>query len=207
MKKIAITISAALMSSLCCITPVLALVAGTSGIASTFSWLDPFRPYLASLTILLLGFAWFQKLKPVKIGSKNELECACEPEEAAGLKARRQRFLQSTSFLAILTVFAGLMLAFPYYSHIFYPKAEKQIILVDKSNIRSIEFIITGMTCSGCAEHVNHEVNKLPGIVKSDASYENGNAHVEFDKSKIGPAEIEAAINSTGYRITDKIEN
>lgn len=74
----------AFAASLCCITtPVLALVAGTSGLASTFSWLE-----------------------------------------------------QSRKFLGIVTVFAGLSLAFPYYAHIFYLKTEKQVIEVDKSNIR-----------------------------------------------------------------------
>lgn len=63
------------------------------------------------------------------------------------------------------------------------------------------------MTYSGCAVHVNHEVNRLPGILKSDASYENGNVRVEFDKSKTRDSEIEAAINSTGYRITGTTEN
>ena len=56
----------AIAASLCCITPVLALVAGTSGLASTFSWLEPYRPYLIGLTILVLGFAWYQKLKDRK---------------------------------------------------------------------------------------------------------------------------------------------
>lgn len=56
----------AIASSLCCITPVLALISGTSGIASTFSWLEPFRPYLIGFTILVLGFAWYQKLKQKK---------------------------------------------------------------------------------------------------------------------------------------------
>ena len=56
----------AIAASLCCITPVLALIAGTSGLASTFSWLEPFRPYFIGLTILVLVFAWFQKLKPIK---------------------------------------------------------------------------------------------------------------------------------------------
>lgn len=32
----------AIASSLCCITPVLALISGTSGIASAFFWLEPF---------------------------------------------------------------------------------------------------------------------------------------------------------------------
>ena len=48
----------AFAASLCCITPVLALVAGTSGLASRFSWLEPARPYFNGLTILGLGFAW-----------------------------------------------------------------------------------------------------------------------------------------------------
>ncbi len=43
---------------------------------------------------------------------------------------------------------------------------------------------ISGMTCTSCQEHVNHEVNKLSGIVNSKASYENGNAIIEFDKTK-----------------------
>ena len=61
---------------------------------------------------------------------------------------------------------------------------EKQIIVVDKSDIKNTEFTISGMTCASCEEHVNHAVNKLNGIVNSKASYENGNAIVEFDKTK-----------------------
>jgi hypothetical protein len=54
----------AIAASLCCITPVLALIAGTGSIASSFSWIEPARPYLIGLTIVVLGFAWYQKLKP-----------------------------------------------------------------------------------------------------------------------------------------------
>ena len=185
----------AITASLCCITPVLALIAGTSGIASTFSWIEPFRPYLIGLTILVLGFAWYQKLKPQK-----EIDCDCETDE-------KQQFIQSKKFLGIVTVFAIVMLAFPYYSGIFYPNTEKQIMIVDKSNIKTTEFKISGMTCASCEEHVNQEVNKLNGILISKASYENGNAIIEFDKTKTNKTEIEKAINSTGYTVTDKKEN
>ena len=65
---------------------------------------------------------------------------------------------------------------------------------------------IEGMTCASCEEHVNHEVNKLSGIIKSTASFENENAIVEFDNSKTNIAEIEKAINGTGYSVTDKKE-
>lgn len=98
------------------------------------------------------------------------------------------------------------MIAFPFYAHIFYPNADKQVIVVDKSNLQTIEFSISGMTCAGCEEHVNHEVNKLSGIIKSIASFKNGNAIVEFDNSKTNVKEIEKAINKTGYLVTDRKE-
>jgi copper chaperone CopZ len=184
----------AITASLCCITPVLALIAGTSGIASTFSWLEPFRPYFIGLTILMLGFAWYQKLKP-----KKQIDCNCDKEE-------KPKFIQSKIFLGLGTAFIILMLALPRYSSAFYPKTEKQIILVDKANIQKMEFTISGMTCASCEEHVNNEVNKLTGILKSNTSYQNGKALIEFDNSKTNIPEIEKAINSTGYSVTDKKE-
>jgi copper chaperone CopZ len=187
----------AITASLCCITPVLALIAGTSGIASTFSWIEPFRPYLIGITVLVLGFAWYQKLIPIAIGTQKEIDCECETDE-------NPKFLQTKTFLTTVTVFALIMTAFPYYSGIFYPNTEKQIIIVDKSDIKTTEFKISGMTCASCEEHVNHEVNKINGIVNSTASYENGNAIIEFDRSKTDETEIEKSINSTGYKVADK---
>ncbi|MEQ8518622.1 MAG: mercuric transport protein MerTP [Cytophagales bacterium] len=184
----------AFTASLCCITPVLALIAGTSGLASAFSWLEPFRPYFIGLTIIVLGFSWYQKLKPQK-----EMDCDCETEE-------KPTFIQSRKFLGIITALAITMLAFPYYAYVFYPETEKQYIILDKSNIQKVYFSIDGMTCTGCEVHLNHEVNKLSGIIKSTASYEKGNAIVEFDNSKTNISEIEMAINGTGYSVTDKKE-
>ena len=194
-KLIGAGLLAAITASLCCITPVLALIAGTSGLASTFSWLEPFRPYFIGLTILVLGLAWYQKLKP-----KNQIDCNCNTEEDP-------KFIQSKRFLGIVTVLAIVTLLFPYYSNIFYPKTEKQIIVIDKSNIQKAKFTISGMTCASCEEHVNYVVNKLPGIISSTASYEKGKAELEFDKSKTTINEIEKAINSTGYSVIDKKEN
>ena len=190
----------AITASLCCITPVLALIAGTSGIASTFSWIEPFRPYLIGLTLLVLGFAWYKKLIPIAIGTRKEIDCECETDG-------KPKFIQSKKFLGIVTAFAIVMLAFPNYSRIFYPKTEKQILIVDKLDISTTEFKIRGMTCASCEEHVNHEVNKLNGIVNLKASYENGNAIIDFDRTKTNENEIEKAINSTGYKVSDKKEN
>lgn len=194
-KLVSVGLLAAISASLCCITPVLALVAGTSGLASIFLWLEPLRPYFIGLTVLVLAFAWYQKLK-----AKKQTDCNCDTDE-------KPKLIQSKMFLGIVTAFAIVMLAFPYYSNIFYPKAEKQIIAVDKSNIKKVEFSIIGITCASCEEHVNHKVNKLAGIISSNASYENGKAVVKFDNSKTNITEIEKAINSTGYSVISKKEN
>ena len=195
--KLAITsLLTAITASLCCIAPVLALIAGTSGFASTFSWIEPFRPYLIGLTIVVLLFAWYQKFKPEK-----EIDCGeCETDE-------KPKFMHSKTFLGVVTAFAIVMLAFPYYSSMLYPKTEKQIIIVNNSNIKTTEYKISGMTCASCEAHVNHEVNKLNGIVNSKTSYENGNSIIEFDETKTNELEIEKAINATGYKVTDKKEN
>lgn len=196
MKKSLLTsgLLTAIVSSLCCITPVVAVVVGASGIASTFSWLEPARPYFITFTILTLGFAWYQILKP-----KKEADCYCETPA-------RPKLIETKTFLSILTAFAMLILAFPSYSHMFYPKTGSQTELVDNENLQTVEFSINGMTCASCEEHVNHEVNKLSGIISSTTSYDRGNSVIEFDSLKTNVSEIETAINRTGYEVTDRKE-
>jgi len=184
----------AIAASLCCITPVLALISGVTGAASTFSWMEPFRPYLIGVTILVLAFAWYQKLKP---RTAEEIQCDCEEDE-------KKPFMQTKTFLGIVTVFAALMMAFPYYGDIFYPKADKQVVVVSSSNIQEIKFNVSGMTCSSCEEHVKHAVNELPGILKVNAHYEEGSAIVQFDGSKTSKDEIVKAIDATGYKVKNE---
>ncbi len=193
-KLISAGLLTAIASSLCCITPVLAIVAGSSGLASIFSWLEPFRPYFIGMTVFILGFAWYQKLKPQK-----QIDCKCETTE-------KPNFMQTKSFLGIITVMTVLLLSFPIYAHIFFPKTENKAIITQTSEIQKVEFTITGMTCSGCEHHVKTEISKLKGIVEVVVSYEKGNAIVKFDNKQTSIQEIEKAINSTGYKsIKNKI--
>jgi len=192
-KIIGAGILTATAASLCCITPVLALISGTSGIASAFSWLGPFRPYLIGLTIAVLGFAWYQKLKPRK---KDEIVCDCTEDKPS--------FWQGKTFLAIVTVLSFLLMTFPKYSQIFYPKAErKEIIIVDKSNIQQVEFKIKGMTCEACKEHINLALSKVPGILEYKTEYKAGSSIIKFDNSKTNQDSIANAINESGYKVTN----
>ena len=102
-KSILTAIGATIAASLCCITPVLAVLAGSSTLASSFSWLAPYHNYLVWFTVLILLYAWYDKLKPSK-----EIDCDCN--EKTG-------FFSSKRFLAIVTVFSVVMLSFPQWGH------------------------------------------------------------------------------------------
>ncbi|WP_456458873.1 mercuric transport protein MerTP [Reichenbachiella sp.] len=180
---------AAIVASLCCITPVFSLLAGIGGIASNFSWMEPFRPYLIVLTVGALGFAWYQKLKQK---TAEEIDCACVDDKPS--------FWQSKKFLGMVTAFAVVMLAFPYYADVFYPETR----LTESKNINpesTYEINIIGMTCTGCEEHVKLEIGKLPGISKIEVSYEQESAVISFDESKTSIEEIKTAVARTGYKI------
>ncbi len=183
----------AIASSLCCITPVLALISGTTGMASSFSWLEPLRPYLIGFTVLVLAFAWYQKLKP-----KLEITCQCEDEQTS--------FLQTKTFLGIVTVFAIVMTLFPYYSTAFYPEHKDVKTTLKKENILLIEVDIEGMTCTSCEEHITHSIYELNGISDAKTSYENGKAFVSYDSSLVSLERIKQAINNTGYSVKNIIK-
>ncbi|MBL4861615.1 MAG: mercuric transport protein MerTP [Crocinitomicaceae bacterium] len=190
----------AIASSLCCITPLLALISGGSGAATSLSWMEPFRPFLLGFTVLVLGLAWYQKLKPVPV-QDNVDSCGCE--------VKKKSFMHSKKFLGIVTIFAVFMMAFPFYSSAFYPDNSQQTIVTDQQNIQKVEFKIKGMTCAGCEAHVKHAINALKGIISIEVSYKDGSAVVQFDTSKVAMKEIEKSINATGYTVvkTNKIES
>ncbi len=181
----------AFAASLCCITPVIALLAGSSSIAANFSWIEPARPYLIGLSILVLAFAWYQQLKPQPA---NNAGCNCDT-------ASKVSFFQSKTFLGIVTVFAMLMMTFPLYAKIFFPKPKASVVIAAANNKQQVKFVINNMTCEACEEHINLELSKLAGIISYKTSYSGKGSVVMFDTSKLKVSTIEAAINKTGYTV------
>ncbi|HAT65661.1 MAG TPA: mercuric transport protein MerTP [Flavobacteriaceae bacterium] len=185
---------AAVAASSCCIPPVIALIAGVGGSASALSWMEPFRPYLIGLAIVAIGYAWYNYLKPKKA------EDCCEVDA-------KPKWYQTKGFLIGITLFAAISISFPYYAHIFYPNNKKEIVIINQSDIQTVNFNVQGMTCAGCEESIKHAVNELEGIVNVNASYEKASAEVEFDNTKTTKEQIEKAINSTGYKVINKVKD
>ena len=184
---------AALAASLCCITPLLAVVGGLGGAASSFAWLEPYRPYLVALTVAVLGFAWYRQLRPAPVAA----DCCAVPAQRS--------LMQSTGFLAAVTALAALLLAFPYYGAMLYPTTKSTVSVVRTPGAAPVwqtrTYRIQGMTCEACAHHVEQAVQQVPGVQSVAVSYDQATAQVRYNAAQAQPAQVERAINGTGYHV------
>ena len=174
-------------SSLCCITPLVAFLAGSSSLASNFQWIEPLRPWLIGATVVALGFAWYFQLRPVKAD-----DCGCEVDKTS--------FLGGKAFLSAVTLLSVIMLTFPLYADTLYPRTE----IANNAALDEIEhvtFEVTGMTCSGCESHVEHAVSQLSGVIEVVASFKDANASIKYDPSHTNIDSIRVAILSTSYKV------
>ena len=187
-------IIAAVATSLCCLTPVLALFAGISGMAATFSWVEPLRPYLVGITVLILGFAWYQRLKP---RSTEEIACDCESDAKIS-------FLKTKKFLASVTIVATFLVTFPYYSGLFFHPINAAAFVVEQKNVVTATIKIHGMTCTGCEHSVNKALGDLPGVIKVSSDFQTGLAKVNYDKTRIGFEKFrETIVKKVGYKVVN----
>jgi mercuric ion transport protein len=93
---------AAVGASLCCILPLAVAVLGV-GSAALGAKLEPFRPWFAGLTVVLLGFALYRAYRPVP----------CAPDGLCAVPASRRR---QRTVLWIVAAVALALMAFPYYA-------------------------------------------------------------------------------------------
>lgn len=189
-KLLGTSIFLALSSSLCCILPILALFGSAGSTIALFTWIAPLRPYLLAATALLLILAFYRAYKPNSATSNCNTNC----------KPKRT-FLQSKTFLWIITVLTIVLSALPYYAPLLQKK-NTIVYLSDNAQTTQAVFQIEGMTCSACEQHVNGSLQTQLGIKNVSTSYQNGEATVQFDSTQISTQEIQSIIErETGYKI------
>jgi len=190
-KWLGIGVFAAITASLCCITPVLAILGGIGGIASTFSWLEPLRIYLIGLSVIALGAAFYKAYKPKKV-----IECECEET--------KPKFINSKKFLWIILIASVVLFSFPYYSGVFFPNVETAVANTNSANIVEVKINIEGMTCTSCEHTVDYSLKTTDGVLNANSSYVTGVAKVKYDKTKVSPEQLKKAIEEkAGYKVKE----
>jgi copper ion binding protein len=61
------------------------------------------------------------------------------------------------------------------------------------------KIMIEGMSCMHCVGRVKQFIDELDGVTESDVQI--GSADVTFDESKLSQADIEAAVEKSGYKV------
>ena len=190
-KAAGLSLLSSIGASLCCLTPLLTLVSGASGIASRFSWIEPTRPYFIGLSVCLLAFAWYQKLRTQTVDN-----CGCAVVE-------NKKFRSSFGFLVALTLITLLTLTFPFYAPLFYRTQKSAVASVapQGNSIKRVEFFIQGMGCAACEPEVEGAVAKLVGVQFVKASCKMKNTVVTYDCTNVKLDLILQAIKQTGYTV------
>jgi mercuric ion transport protein len=182
---------AGIAASLCCILPIVFALAG-AGIVGASAFFAAWRPYLLGITFLLLGLGFYFAYRKPKH--------ACEPGSACERPATNET---GRIGLWIATAVVLVVAAFPYYSE---PVA--RLLLANKSSetapaaphLERANFAVEGMDCTACATAVEKKLKDLDGVQSATVSYEQKEARVEFDASKITVSQLEQAIQDIGYR-------
>jgi Cu+-exporting ATPase len=65
--------------------------------------------------------------------------------------------------------------------------------------IEIISFPVEGMTCASCVNRITRFLQKVDGVELAEVNLATETATVRFDPSRLGPAELAAAVDSAGY--------
>lgn len=72
---------------------------------------------------------------------------------------------------------------------------------------RKAELKISGMTCAACANRVEKELQKTPGVRHAAVNLAAGRAAVEYDGNVLSPDQLLAAVERAGYQGRQELES
>ena len=72
---------------------------------------------------------------------------------------------------------------------------------------KKIEFPVQGMDCAECALHVQHAIEKVPGVTSADVLLGAEKAIVRLDPTLVDLTSLRRAVEGAGYRIPDQSPN
>lgn len=74
-------------------------------------------------------------------------------------------------------------------------------------NTETISLEIEGMTCNGCSSHIEKDMNKSKGVVRSSVDHETGKGEFIIDNTQMTKEELVDAVNNVGnYSVVNGVE-
>lgn len=180
---------AAALSSACCWLPLLLIALGASA-AGVGGFFEAYRVYFLGGTALLLGAGfYFVYLRKPK----------CAPGEACEVPNPKLMRLNKI-MLWVATAFVVAFAAFPNYVGALFGGADGPPPAATAS-LSSRAYTIDGMTCEGCASHVEKALTDLEGVAAADVTYPDKLVRVYLtDGAAVSDDDVIGAVEAVGYR-------
>lgn len=184
-------IVAAVAASVCCVGPLVLLGLGIGGAwVGNLTAFEPFRPYLMGIALALLGYAFYS------IYSKPKAE-ACEPGSyCANPKSEKINKIS----LWIVTILVVGLLAVPYLTPVLFVSDTDAVVL--NANTREVVLDVPGMTCAACPVTIQKSLARVDGVIEASASFEEKNAVVRYDPTKVSTKDLMEATRKVGFEST-----
>jgi len=174
-------ILAAVLGSICCVGPLLLIAVGLGAGAAL---IGRYHWFFLIAGIAVLTWAWAKYLREKTI-------CDCEHRLMEGRGISLFTLLVAS---VIVLAFAGLNI--PTYVFGGSPPATSIV----NANLRRLVIPVEGIWCMACEIPVCHALKRIDGVASVQISRAGKTASVDYDPAKTNPAELVAAINSTGYQ-------
>lgn len=179
-------LTAGLISSLCCITPLTLISLGLGTATFAFSFVDYKLEFLI-LSLLFLSFSIWQFFK----------------KEQCSIKSKKAFSFLTSTLVVYFLLFFGLVyglvpLVGPkiYQAKLFasdlgdhQPSCHLQL------NIKALE--LDKLSCSSCAAAAKYTIEQQNGVVKAEIDLKNNQAMIHYDHQVISASEITNAIPNT----------
>src|SRR6266853_2846804 len=174
-------ILAAVLGSICCVGPLLLIAVGLgtgAAVIGRYHW------FFVIGAFAILAWAWVKHFR-------EKARCACEHRPMDGRRISLFTLLVAS---VIVLAFAGLSIR----SYAF--AGSPPVTPIANANFQRVVIAVEGIWCVACEIPVRHALKRIDGVASVQVSGAGKSATVDYDPEKTNPAQLVAAINSTGYQ-------
>ncbi len=188
-KKSAIRgIKSSIIASLCCITPLVAVLLGAGGISIAMSFLR-YRIYFLGLGVLFLFLATYIYLK------RDYGKC-----NYSIIKKEKNSIIVSAVFMVIVYVVLTYFIIPPLLISTTENAIQKSQS-ADAENTKEMIVRIEGMTCSCNVADLEYNIMQIKGVLNTSVDYETKYGIIKYNPDKTNPNTIlKSDILSSSYK-------
>ncbi len=73
----------------------------------------------------------------------------------------------------------------------------------NNSEQKNVVINISGMSCNHCAQRVEDNLNKVPGVVEAKVSFNEKKAIIKYSADKVDREKLKDSIKDTGYEVVE----